>query len=325
MAQSANATLRGKATPGANVTVFNPQTGLTRHATAGQDGSYVINGLPPASYKVDAGPGTEQNITLTVASTATVNLAAPAQGATATAANATSMEGVSVSATTVQEVKTPEVGQTISLHQIATIPQVSRNFLEFADTVPGMVFQIDGNGNTKLRGGASNASAGNLYIDGVGQKSYVKGGGIAGQSDTQGNPFPQLAIGEYKVITSNYKAEYGQISGAAITAATKSGTNEFHGEAFYRYTDQDLRDKRPDEQKNGKIDSQTKEYGFALGGPIIQDRMHFFVAYEGKDNIAPKSIQADANAGSYTGFLNLPPENGRQEAVGQAACFSFLA
>jgi hypothetical protein len=97
------------------------------------------------------------------------------------------------------------------------------------------------------------------------------------------------------------------------------------GEAFYRYTDQDLRDKRPDEQKNGKIDSQTKEYGFALGGPIIQDRMHFFVAYEGKDNIAPKSIQADANAGSYTGFLNLPPENGRQEAVGQAACFSFLA
>ena len=58
-AQSANATLRGKAAPGADVTAFNPQTGLTRHAKAGSDGMYVINGLPPASYKVDAGPGTE--------------------------------------------------------------------------------------------------------------------------------------------------------------------------------------------------------------------------------------------------------------------------
>ena len=47
-----------------------------------------------------------------------------------------------------------------------------------------------------------------------------------------GNPFPQLAIGEYKVITSNYKAEYDQVSGAAITAVTKSGTNEFQAEAF---------------------------------------------------------------------------------------------
>jgi outer membrane receptor protein involved in Fe transport len=294
MAQSANATLRGKATPGANVTVFNPQTGLTRHATAGQDGSYVINGLPPASYKVDAGPGTEQNITLTVASTATVNLAAPAQGASATAANATSMEGVSVSATTVQEVKTPEVGQTISLHQIATIPQVSRNFLEFADTVPGMVFNVDAKGNTSLRGGAMNTSSTNVYIDGVSQKSYVKEGGVSGQNGSQGNPFPQLAIGEYKVITNNYKAEYDQVSSAAITAETKSGTNEFHGEVFGTYTNDAFRNRTPIEKTNGKVDSESKEYGFALGGPIIKDKMHFFIAYEQKKFNTPISVTPNA-------------------------------
>ncbi|ENZ96671.1 TonB-dependent outer membrane receptor [Xanthomonas fragariae LMG 25863] len=206
---------------------------------------------------------------------------------------------MTVSTPMIRDVKTSEVGNTISARQIQQLPQATRNFLEFADTVPGMVFQVDGNGNTKLRGGASNASAGNLYIDGVGQNSYVRSGGVAGQSDTQGNPFPQLAIGEYKVITSNYNAEYGQISGAAITAATKSGTNDLHGEVFYRYTDQDLRDKRPDEEEGGKIDSQTKEYGFALGGPIIQDRMHFFVAYEGKENLAPKSVQPSAEAGAF--------------------------
>jgi len=312
MAQSANATLRGKTTPGANVTVFNPQTGLTRHATAGQDGSYVINGLPPASYKVDAGPGTEQNITLTVASTATVNLAAPAQGATATAANATSMEGVSVSATTVQEVKTPEVGQTISLHQIATIPQASRNFLEFADTVPGMVFSVDAKGNTSLRGGAMNNSSTNVFIDGVSQKSYVKEGGISGQNNSQGNPFPQLAIGEYKVITNNYKAEYDQVSSAAITAETKSGTNEFHGEVFGTYTNDAFRNRTPIEKTSGKVDSESKEYGFALGGPIIKDKMHFFIAYEQKKFDTPISVVP--NSVNYAGDVStLLPTNVQQE------------
>src|SRR5699024_743558 len=124
----------------------------------------------------------------------------------------------------------------ISQHQIDTIPQISRNFLEFADIVPGMVFSVDKDGNTSLRAGALNNSQVNVFIDGVSQKSYVMGGGIAGQNASQGNPFPELAIGQYKVITSNYKAEYAQLSSAAITSVTKSGTNEFHGEAFERYT-----------------------------------------------------------------------------------------
>jgi len=314
MAQTSNATLRGKANPGANVTVFNPQTGLTRHATANADGSYVINGLPPATYRVDAGPGTEKNVTLTVASTATLNLPAPASEApAANAANATTMEGVSVAATTIEEVKTPEVGQTISLHQIATIPQVSRNFLEFADTVPGMVFTVDQKGNTSLRGGAMNNSSTNVYIDGVSQKSYVKEGGISGQNNSQGNPFPQLAIGEYKVITSNYKAEYDQVSSAAITAETKSGTNEFHGEVFGTYTNDAFRNRTPIEENTGrKVDSESKEYGFALGGPIIKDKMHFFVAFEQKKFDTPISVVPGSI--NYSGDVaSLLPANVQQE------------
>lgn len=302
MAQSANATLRGKTTPGANVTVFNSSTGFTRHATAGSDGSYVISGLPPATYQVDAGPGTQQNVTLTVASTATLNLAASGPAASAaTASNATSLEGVSVAATTLAEVKTPEVGQTISLHQIATIPQASRNFLEFADTVPGMAFSVDAKGKTSLRGGAMNNNSTNVYIDGVGQKSYIKEGGVSGQSNSQGNPFPQLAIGEYKVITSNYKAEYDQVSSAAITAETKSGTNEFHGEVFGTYTNDAFRNRTPIEKDtNKKTESESKEYGFALGGPIIKDKMHFFITFEQKKfdtpiSVVPNSINYGGN------------------------------
>ncbi|CTP89370.1 hypothetical protein A6R71_06400 [Xanthomonas translucens pv. arrhenatheri] len=301
MAQTSTAILRGHAQAGAEVVVTNTATGSVRRTPAGANGNYTVIGLPPGSYTVEAN-GVKRNVTLQVASSSTVDL--DAGTAAAPGGDATTLSTVNVTAPpSMKDVKTSEVGNVVSLHQIQQLPQATRNFLEFADTVPGMVFQVDGSGNTKLRGGASNASAGNLYIDGVGQKSYVRGGGIAGQSDTQGNPFPQLAIGEYKVITSNYKAEYGQISGAAITAATKSGTNEFHGEAFYRYTDQDMRDKRPDEEGIDKSDSQIKEYGFALGGPIIQDRMHFFVAYEGKENVQPKTVLSSPEAGPFVGFL----------------------
>src|SRR5262249_38311259 len=159
---------------------------------------------------------TTETVTLSVASTATLDL-----GQTQT---------IVVSGTRVVETRTSEIGQIVSLQQIESVPQLTRNFLEFADTVPGVVFSVDQNHHTSIRGGAQNDNSVNVYIDGVGQKGYVRSG-LSGQSDaTQGNPFPQLAIGEYKVITSNYKAEYDQISSAAVTAETRSGTNHFEGE-----------------------------------------------------------------------------------------------
>jgi len=288
--QSSDATLRGKAAPEMQITAKNVATGAVRHTNSGADGSYSLVGLPPGTYQVDAGPGTEKTVTLTVASTATLDFGASAAapvGSTGT----TTLGGVSVTATTLTEVKTSEIGTNVSLHQINTVPQITRNFLEFADTVPGMVFTVDSNGNTSLRGGGMNNSSTNVYIDGVGQKSYVKEGGISGQIGTQGNPFPQLAIGEYKVITSNYKAEYDQISSAAVTAETKSGTNDFHGEVFGSYTGDEYRSSTPAELKSGKkAQSHEKEYGFAVGGPIIQDTMHFFFAYEAKNFSSPIDV-----------------------------------
>lgn len=303
LAQSANANLRGKTSPSTDVVAKNIATGTTRRTKAGADGSYGLIGLPPGTYQVDAG-GVSKTVTLTVASTATLNLQPEAAtGTTATPAGATTLGGVSVSATTLQEVKTPEVGGTISLRQINTIPQISRNFLEFADTVPGMVFAVDSNGNTSLRGGAQNNSSVNVFIDGVGQKSYVKEGGVAGQIGSQGNPFPQLAIGEYKVITSNYKAEYDQISSAAVTAQTKSGTNEFHGEAFDRYTNDAFRNRTPAEKEGNKTQSEEREFGFALGGPIIKDKAHFFFTYEGKRFTTPVTVFPAADAAVGVPYL----------------------
>ncbi|HVI57663.1 MAG TPA: TonB-dependent receptor [Luteimonas sp.] len=286
LAQSSDATLRGKAPVGAQVTAKNTATGLTRRASTNSDGSYSLVGLPPGTYQVDAGPGTEKTVTLSVATSVSLDLGeaapAPAGGA------ATTLETVTVTAAPLTEVKTSEVGTNVSLKQIDTVPQLTRNFLEFADTVPGMQFTTDGSGHSDIRGGAQTTSAVNVYIDGVGQKSYLFGG-VSGQQQSAGNPFPQLAIGEYKVITSNYKAEFDQVGSAAIVAATKSGTNEFHGEVFGRMTNSRWRDRTAAENAPGaeKLRTHQDEYGIALGGPIIQDKMHFFLSYEGKGFVIP--------------------------------------
>ncbi|HJT98317.1 MAG TPA: TonB-dependent receptor, partial [Rhodanobacteraceae bacterium] len=286
-AQSTAATLRGQATAGAEITATNADTGLVRRVTATSEGNYTMAGLPPGTYSVQVAGGESRTVTLSVAQTATLDLSAAAS-----AAEATTLEGVTVIGTILPEVKTSEVGGTVSTKIINTIPQVTRNFLEFADVVPGVAFSVDpGNGTTKLQGGAQSASAINVYIDGVGQKNYVLQGGITGQDSSRGNPFPQLGIAEYKVITQNYKAEYDQLSSAAVTAITKSGTNEFHGEVYGQYTDQDWRAKTPAENHaHEKKDTQEKDYGAALGGPILKDVMHFFLTYEAKDYVTPVTV-----------------------------------
>ena len=302
LAQSANSNLRGQvasATEGTEVVATNAATGVVRRTQTDADGSYVLVGLPPGTYIVAAGGATD-TVTLSVASNAVLNLEAGAGGGEP-------VENIVVygTQTAALDVMTSEVGGVISPREIQQLPQATRNFLEFADTVPGMAFETDAQGFTSLRGGATGNNMSNLYIDGVGQKSYVEPGGVSGQNNTRGNPFPQLAIGQYKVITSNYKAEYGQVAGAAVTAVTRSGTNDFEADAYFRYTDQDLRDERPDEQAPGveKVDSQTEEYGFAIAGPIIQDRLHYILAYEFKDLVTPRSVTPDPNASGFVQYL----------------------
>lgn len=268
-AASSDANLRGHAPANALVTALNVATGAKRVTKASSDGSYALVGLPPGTYSVEAGTGTQRTVTLSVASTATLNLAAAATaagGSSPSTVNATTLNGVTVTANALQDVTTSQVGNTVSLRQINTTPEASRNFLEFADSVPGMVFTRSADGTTSLRSGAQASSAINVYVDGVGQKNYVLSGGVTGQNASQGNPFPQLAVGEYKVITSNYKAEYSQISSAAVVAQTKSGTNTFHGDVFGDLTNTALRAETPSEEAaHKKTDSHEKDYGFDLG------------------------------------------------------------
>ncbi len=299
-AQSTSATIRGQvmvdsaAAQQAQVTATNTATGLSRSVST-SNGQYSVGGLPPGTYRIDVtadGKTSSQMVTVQVGQTATMNLGVGGVAANAAAGDATDLGTVNVVApAAVVETKTSENATYISNVMIEQLPRSTRNFLEIADTVPGVQFRRAANGNTTMRAGATSANGTNVYIDGVSQKNYVLTGGISGQDSSRGNPFPQSAIGEYKVITSNYKAEFDQLSSAAVVAQTKSGTNEFKGSFFWDYTNDSWREPGPLEERAGKRDQfKEEQYGATFSGPILKDRAHFFVAYEAKEYVTPGTV-----------------------------------
>ncbi len=287
-AQSTGATVRGQTTADGKVTATNVATGFSRSVAAGDNGSYSLVGLPPGTYRItveSGGETTTHDVILRVGET--VSLDADS------AVNAgNTIDTVEVIGTRLAETRTSEVATYVSKKQIDALPQASRNFLAFADTVPGMIFETGADGSSKLRGGAQNSNGINVFIDGVGQKNYVLRGGISGQDSSSGSPFPQLAIGEYKVITSNYKAEYDQISSAAVTAVTRSGTNEFEGQFFWDKTTEKMRSATLREVESGrKVPSSEEQYGASFSGPLIKDRLFFFASYEAKAIDRPRDVR----------------------------------
>src|SRR5690606_15228238 len=179
LAQSTAATIRGQvmadSAPAAQaqVTATNLATGLTRSVQTGANGNYNLAGLPPGTYRIDVnanGQASSQNVTVAVGQTATLDLGVGGVAETAPAGEATDMAAVVVTGTSMVETRTSEIATYVSQKQIESLPQTTRNFLAFADTVPGVQFVQDAGGNTRLRSGAQNASAVNVFIDGVGQK-----------------------------------------------------------------------------------------------------------------------------------------------------------
>ncbi|WP_395700882.1 TonB-dependent receptor domain-containing protein [Aquabacterium sp.] len=315
-AQLSTSTIQGQissgtaaAQAGLQVTAKNTANGNTYRTTTRADGSYVLVGLAPGSYEIRVeGPGGSQKtqvVTVQVGETATLDLALGGSGQQVTIIGTLQRK----------DVRTSEVGTTISRKQIELLPQVTRNFLSFADLAPGVRFDVDqGSGQVKLQSGAQNQDNVNVFIDGVGQKNYILRGGISGLDSTRGNAFPQSAIAEYKVITQNYKAEFDQVSSVAISAITKSGTNDFHGDVFFDRTGTNWTAKDPFEKKaeaSGikRPNTSQDQYGFTLGGPIKQDVLHFFIAYDGKNIEEPRQVvaqhvdQIPANAGIVPGLL----------------------
>lgn len=306
-AQLTTATIRGTVTnstapaPGATVTAKSVETGAVARATAGPDGSYVLTGLSPGSYDVTftaaGGPPVTQRVIVSVGQTASLDMDVAAPAASAAEAGPPSTTAPSGGAIVVTgrrlvETRTSEVATNVTDQQIENLPQSNRNFLNFAQLAPGVRLVQDPQGRRQTFAGAgvgsdpNGESTGgpqvNVFIDGVSLRSNVNQGGIVGQDVSAGNPFSQLAVREFRVLTSNFKAEYEDAGTSIITAITKSGTNELHGEAFGLFSNDKLiaRDFFQKKNNQDKVPLKRWQYGAALGGPIIHDKLFFFANYE---------------------------------------------
>lgn len=310
-AQNSTATLRGRVTTAqgqmpTEVVATNVATGFVNKAKVSADGNYTLVGLTPGSYNVVAsGSNAGQTVSVQVGQSLTLNLDGSAP---AGAASATNLAGVTVSAIALVETRTSEVATNITRKQIETLPQNERNFLDFAKLVPGVVVSRNPDAKTFSAGGQSAENV-NVFIDGASLKNNVLKGGIAGQDSTRGNPFSQEAVQEFRVLTSNYKAEYEQAGTAIITAVTKSGTNEFHGSVYDYFQNKSMIAQNSFDKKNHvtKPEYKREQRGFTLGGPIIQDVAQFFINYEERTDTANKTVQInDPRFAQYNGTFSAP-------------------
>src|SRR5207302_11004327 len=128
-------------------------------------------------------------------------------------------------------------------------------------------------------GDAQDPAQAHIFIDGVSTKNDVLQGGTVGQDSSRGNPFPQSAVQEFRVITQNYSAQYDHASSAIITAVTKSGGNQFNGQAFGYYQPKRwvAATKKNFQYSTLATNSSYRRLqpGISFGGPIIKDHLNF--------------------------------------------------
>jgi len=294
-AQTTNGSIEGSVTDpsggavaGASVTARNMDTGLTQATTTTQAGIYSLPNLPPGRYSVTVeAPNLKKYVQegITVATGTAVALNILMQlGAVS--------ESVTVTADATQlQTTTSEIGATVSPTLVANLPlQVKgtvRNPVEFIRLVPGFVGNLDNNPGSnssddfKVNGGQEGGT--DILVDGV-SISLVS-------PNTQWNKGVSTdAVDEFRVLQSNFSAEYGQAGDGIVSLTVKSGTNELHGSGydFLRNKSLDANSwfnnlqglKRP-------VDTQN-DFGATLGGPVYipkvyngKNKTFFFFAYEG--------------------------------------------
>jgi hypothetical protein len=323
-AQSSNGSISGTASdnagavlPGVTVTAVNTATGMSRTSVSNGDGHFEIPLLPPGTYSVSSElsgfqPTKYDRIVVNVGSDSSVNFKLKqgvAESVTVTAA-----------APLVDTTKS-EVSSVVGEKAIENLPTNGRNFIDFVLTTPGVVRDVRA-GDISFAG--QRGTLNSLVIDGANNDNTFFGQAL-GRTGSGRAPyqFSQDAVKEFQVNTNAYSAEYGRAGGAVINVVTKSGTNEFHGTAF-----DFLRDRRynaNDYINTIQTPARVKgpyhfdQYGFSLGGPIVQDKHFFFANYDAQRNSIDNPIllgvaasQVPSDAASQAGY---------QKVIAQAATY----
>ena len=282
MAQAASASVSGTITdsqggvlPGVTLTVTNAESGTVRTSITEADGKFRVGGLNPGRYNVMAElPGFQsvevKDVTLQVGQDYTRDFQLGLS---------TLQESVTVTGEApIIEASKSSVSTVITSEQIETLPMQDRTALSLSLLLPGVAVDT-----TRAKRNATNVGAGvttsatTYLVDGLSNS--------VNKSGEQRHDIPEAAIREFAVHTTQLPAQYGQRVGGVVNIVTKSGTNTLHGEAFEFFRNQKMNRNDIFTQQQidaGRADPRYKrhQFGAALGGPIIPNKLHYFATFE---------------------------------------------
>ena len=266
---------QGGAVPGVNIIITNEDTGAVRETISTAEGGYFAAQMLPGRYRIQAKLEgfkalDRRDLVLIVGQTTAVDLTMEVGGLTETLT-------VTGDAPLV-DVTTPTIGGHITNQELIDLPAANRNYMAFVGNVPGLIFNPDaGFLNDSFQANGQPTAANNIVFDGAGNTDEQRGSNVGGQTRVANE-----SIAEVQILANQFDAEWGRASGAVINAVTKSGTNSLTGSAFAFFTGKNLtsRDYFAELNNLPKPDVGKDEWGFTLGGPVIRNKLHYFVSVE---------------------------------------------
>jgi len=264
--------------PKASVKIRNLETGFTRELAANEVGQYRAVLLDPGRYEVVAeapgfAPTTISGLVLNVGSIISADIKLQV-------ASTTTM--VEVGETLVNVA--PAASRVVDRRALQDLPINGRRFQDLALVTPTV--QVDPQrGQISIAGQRGINS--NVMVDGTDYNQPFFGGIRGGERSNLIFTVPQSAIQEFQAVATGYAAEYGRSTGGVLNAITRSGSNEFHGEAFYQLRHKELGLKTPFNRQSLETQHQ---FGGALGGPIRKDKLFFFGAVERQNTRNPRLV-----------------------------------
>ena len=299
----------GAVVPGAKVSARNVSSGNTVEATTGPEGSYTIS-LPAGRYDIQfSETGFKPTLRQQVEVTAGSPLALDVQLQLAAQSEQLS---VTVELPRV-ETTSSQIGETISAEKMTAMPLNGRSFTDLLAMQPGVIPASSQQPNAVVMSGCTTTppsgdlNPGNLSVSGQRETSngFAVNAAMVEEDFNNGTAVvPNLdSIQDFKVLTSNFDAEYGNFSGGQVLVNTKSGGNKLHGSAF-----EFLRNTALDSRNYFATDRaayQRNQFGGTLGGPIRKDKAFFFLDYQG----------TQMKQGQETGDITVPTQAARSGMI----------
>ncbi len=265
----------GNPLSGATVTIRNETTSLTRVAETDADGEFSVRNLQVGdNYSIEAsrtGYDAESvtGVVLALGEVTALGFALRSDAA---------IEEVVVTGSRLPVQVATGPNAVFGLKELETSPAINRNIADVLRIDP-RIFVDESRGDINaIQCGGKNSRFNSLTVDGV--RTNDSFGLNSNGYPTERMPFSYDAIQQVSVELAPFDARYGGFTACNINAVTKSGGNEFFGGLFYDYTNDDLRTDKLEGDSIESGDYDEKRYGINVGGPIIKDKLFFFVAYE---------------------------------------------